>query len=241
MSSIDDTPYHDDLPVPQLLRQAVDSAIQNVLGRVYAGDAFGRCATYSIVGAQVLSQVLARPYQPVSGGQVLDCGSGLYLVLYPTREARRRARQLVEMTEYHCWVEAQHPVEGLPVPRVEVVDFTARHDAATAALFGVPFTRRHAPAYIWEWADVLARSFPDSLREHPDMRGRTPAWSWVDPQCTALLLDMWRTQPDYYDRLAHAVINSLAALLEPAMAPAPTSGILLPDRPPLAVVTAGDP
>lgn len=220
-----DTPSRlpDEPPTPLVLRQAIDTAIQAVLGRVYARQGLGRCATYAIVGAQVLSKLLDHPYHAVCGGQVLDCGGGLYLVLYPVRQARRHARNLGDMTEYHCWIESQRLVPGMVAPRTEVVDFTARHDAASAALFNVPFTRYPAPDYIWTWADVMNRQFPDSLRAHPQLAGRKPQWMWVDAQCTRWLGEMEKAQPGYYAKLVDAVIAALTPLLEPLVTVAPQS------------------
>jgi hypothetical protein len=185
--------------------------MQGVMARVYAKQGLGRCATYAIVGAQVLTRVLERPYQAVCGGQVLDCGRGIFIVFYPTREQRRRARQLSDLSDYHCWIEAYRASPGGGAQRREVVDFAARHDPASAALVGIPFERPE-PDFVWGWADVLDRQFPDSLRNHPDMRSRKPTWLWADPQLTGMLDQMACTQPDYYRRLVEAVIADLGQL-----------------------------
>ncbi|WP_374349504.1 hypothetical protein [Chitinimonas sp.] len=209
-------PDIDALPVSPAIRTALDCAIQSVLGRIYAQQALGRCATYAIVGARVLSEVLKHPYYPVCGGQVLDCGNGMYIVFYPGREERRRARRLGDMRDYHCWIQAQRKCAGSTRTRIEIVDFAARHDRASAEMLGVPFERASDLDYLWVWEDVQALAFPDSLRSHPDMRSRRPAWQWVDEKCTRLLLDMQAAQPGFYRQLSEAVIASLGEHASPA-------------------------
>jgi hypothetical protein len=196
-----------------VLRHAIDQALQSVMARVYAQQGLGRCATYAIVGAQVLTRLLDHPYQPVCGGQVTDAGNGMYIVFYPPRDQRRRARQLGDMVDYHCWVQAWRAVPGQKKDRVEIVDFAARHDPASAAMVGVPFTRPPQD-FVWDWADVLNRHFPDSLRSHPEMRKRKPAWMWVDAELTTMLHAMRDAQPDYYRQLSDAVIGELAKMVD---------------------------
>jgi hypothetical protein len=132
------------VPVTLALRPFIDEAIHSVIENavLQAGLSNGpvfRCADYAIVGARVLGKLTGHSYLAVAGKAIMDCGAGRFLLLSPTRTARRQAATLSQVVGYHCWIQSLHPVGGAG-PRLEMIDFTVRHDWATAKALGVPFT-----------------------------------------------------------------------------------------------------
>ncbi|MCW3478451.1 hypothetical protein OL229_02580 [Neisseriaceae bacterium JH1-16] len=131
-----------EMPVPIEVRDLIDESLNAVLEETYAHREIGpvgKCHDYAIVGARVLSLLLNHPYQAVSGGEILDCGNGIFTIIFPSRVERRQARHLSEMSHFHCWIQADHIVAGRH--RLEIVDFTARHDGDFARALNIDFTR----------------------------------------------------------------------------------------------------
>src|SRR5450830_845812 len=128
-----------------LIRSWIDEALNFVMEKaaVEAGlkaGTLGRCADYAIVGARVLSRLSGHPYVAVSGGELIDCGGGRFIVLFPARSARRRARRLSDLKDYHCWIQSTHITpEG--DARLEWIDFTIRHDGLVADMLGVSYLK----------------------------------------------------------------------------------------------------
>ncbi|MBV1776043.1 hypothetical protein KSF73_09990 [Burkholderiaceae bacterium DAT-1] len=181
-------------PVSLDLRRAIDRAVHAVVSEVFLIQGFGQCATYAVVGAGVLSKVLNQPYRAVSGGEIIDCGNGNYLSMFPDRKARRDAKKLSDLREYHCWIECGRQVAGVG-RRIELVDLTCRHDQLTAEHFGVHFSRRYVNSFTWDWKDQIEASFPAILRDNPLMSGRPKAWYWEDSRCTKLLQQWHQAEP----------------------------------------------
>jgi len=208
-------------PVPSVLRSLIDQTINAILEEAASSSGLeagpiGRCGDYAIVGARVLTLLTGHTYVAVSGGELIDCGSGRYVVLNPSRAARRAVRKLSELKEYHCWIQALHD-DAPNRSRVEIVDFTARHDEQVANLLGVPFTRTAAPSYIWEWEDALG-DVPDDARAHMNTTRKKLGWLWEDPSCTRLLHKYEKDYDALFGRLTALAILRLADSFETALA-----------------------
>ncbi|GCB06650.1 hypothetical protein [Ralstonia sp. SET104] len=209
------------VPVPPALRSLIDQAINSVLedaalrARLTAGPV-GRCADYAIVGARVLTLLTGHPYLAVAGGELIDCGSGRYIVLNPPRAARRVARKLSELKEYHCWIQSLHDASGSR-RRLEIVDFTVRHDWDVAKLLGVPFTRSTADSYLWEWDDAIGE-VPTQARVHVNTTRKKVDWLWEDANSTRLLRKYEKDYDALFRQLTALTIARLADDIEMALA-----------------------
>jgi len=205
-----------EIPVPARLRTLIDESLNFTLEEIYADrfmGAFGKCADYAIVGARVLSKLLDQPYVPVAGGEIIDCGDGMFIVLFPSRTSRRNARNLSELMEFHCWIQSFHAVPDRK-PRLELVDFTVRHDRDSAHALNVGFTRQPEENYLWDWSEELDREIPPAVRDHPALRGRRKGWMWTDRACTRLLLKYEKENDAFFGKLTALVLNRLADKLE---------------------------
>jgi len=204
-----------------VLRPLIDQTVNAILeeaasdSKLEAGP-IGRCGDYAIVGARLLTLLTRHPYVAVSGGELIDCGSGRYVVLNPARAARRTARKLSEVREYHCWIQSQHEVAPNQT-RVEIVDFTARHDEQVANLLGVPFTRTAAPSYLWDWEDAMG-DVPEDARAHMNTTRKKLDWLWEDANCTRLLHKYEKDYDALFGRLTALAILRLAESFETALA-----------------------
>ncbi|MFX7784309.1 hypothetical protein ABTJ92_18970, partial [Acinetobacter baumannii] len=101
------------------------------------------------------------------------------------RKARRSARKLSELKDYHCWIEALHPMPDGSLRR-EIIDFTMRHDPLVAEVCGLPFTRSHRHDYLWAWQEEIA-PLPLAARAQLPPQSRSGDWMWVDQDCLRLL------------------------------------------------------
>lgn len=208
-------------PVPPVLRSLIDQTINSILEEAASSSGLeagpiGRCGDYAIVGARVLTLLTRHPYVAVSGGELIDCGSGRYVVLNPSRTARRTARKLSEVREYHCWIQAQHEVAPNQT-RLEIVDFTARHDEQVANMLGVPFTRTAAPSYLWDWEDAIGE-VPEDARAHMNTTRKKLDWLWEDANCTRLLHKYEKDYDVVFRRLTALAILRLADSFKTAWA-----------------------
>lgn len=203
------------MPVPTAVRDLIDDALNVTLEEEHAHrpiGAIGKCHDYAIVGARVLTLLLDHPYTAVAGGELIDCGDGKFAVLYPSRASRRQAQHLSEMSQFHCWIQATHKVTG--EPRLEIVDFTARHDGEFAKALNIEFTRKITENYLWGWRDEIEQRIPASLRDHPSMRGLKKGMMWVDGACTRLLQDHEKAKDARFGDLTSRVLNRLADSIE---------------------------
>lgn len=205
------------MPVEPALRDMIDAALNEVMEQAAAEarlsmGTLGRCADYALVGARVLRLLFKRPYIAMSGGEIIDCGNGLYIALHPGREARRRAHKLSELKDYHCWIEALHPMPDGSLRR-EIIDFTMRHDPLVAAVCGQPFTRPHMRNYLWEWHEEIA-PLPLAARAQLPPKSRTGDWMWVDQDCLRLLRKYEQDHDGLLDRLTGQVLHKLVESMQ---------------------------
>jgi len=204
-----------EMPVPLEIKDLIDESLNAVLEETYAHrdiGPVGKCHDYAIVGARVLTLLLKHPYRPVSGGEILDCGDGIFTVVCPSRMARRQARHLSEIAHFHCWIQADHVVDGRL--RLEIVDFTARHDEEFARALNIDFTRAITENYLWDWSETINERVPTPLRTHPAMRSLKKELMWVDRNCTRLLRNIERERDTYFSGLTSRVLNRLLDRLE---------------------------
>ncbi|WP_231602624.1 hypothetical protein [Herbaspirillum chlorophenolicum] len=205
------------MPIDPATRDLIDAALNTVMESA-AADAslsmgtLGRCADYALVGARVLSLLLNRPYVAVSGGEIIDCGDGLYVVLFPSRDARRRARKLSDLKDYHCWIEALHSMPD-GSHRLESIDFTARHDRLVADMFDIPYTRQDGRDYLWEWHDRIPE-VPMQARHQLAANGRNGDWMWTDKNCLRLLRLYEEEHDSLLNTLAGKVLHALADAMQ---------------------------
>lgn len=205
------------MPVETDMRDLIDDALNQVMEEA-AGEArlsrgtLGRCADYALVGARVLRLLLKRPYVALSGGEIIDCGSGLYVALHPARHARRHARKLSELKDYHCWIEARHPMSDGSLRR-EIIDFTMRHDPLVATVCGLPFTRAEVRNYLWEWHEDIA-PLPLAARAQLPPNSRSGDWMWTDHDCQRLLKRYEQDHAGLHDRLTGQVLHKLVDAME---------------------------
>jgi hypothetical protein len=208
-------------PVPLALRPLVDEAVHSVLeGAVLQaglsnGSAF-RCADYAILGARVLGKLTGHGYIAVAGKAIVDCGGSQFLAFTPPRMARRRAVTFSEVLGYHCWIESLHPMPG-GKPRLEIVDFTVRHDWAAAKALGVPFTRDNVKLYLWDWSDALKEP-PPELHEHFGTGREASGWMWADAYSIRLLRKYETEYAAVFERLASLAIISFCDSLKDKLA-----------------------
>lgn len=203
-----------------MIDAAVHGVLQSHIQRVGQDLArIERCIEYAVVGARVLERLTGLKYQAVCGGGVIDCGQGHYLVLYPERQLRRKARSLADINEFHCWIEARHALADW-AGRLEVVDFTCRHDRVVAGMCGVPYERHDAQDYLWAWNDELA-PLPVPLRQRlpPAAQG----WLWRDERCSVLLQQYALLHCATFDLLSEEVLAVLRASMA-AAAPIASTG-----------------
>lgn len=204
-------------PVEPALRDMIDAALNAVMedaatqAHLTMGT-LGRCADYALVGARVLRLLLHRPYTALSGGEIIDCGDGLYVALHPGRQARRSARKLSELKDYHCWIEAQHPMPDGTVRR-ELIDFTARHDPLVASVYGLPFTRPHVSNYLWAWHEEIA-PLPLAARAQLPPQNRSGDWMWADQNCLRLLKKYEQDHDGLLDHLTGQVLHKLVEAMQ---------------------------
>lgn len=196
-----------ELSLPLLLRDRLDHALHTVMvaqaQRVGQNLALeGRCAEYALVGARVLAQLAGVECEAVAGGELLDCGDGRYLRLFPERRMRRIARDLSELKEFHCWIEVRRTsADG--APRIELVDFTSRHDREVALMYGVDYRRATPPDYLWCWRDEMP---PPPAEAHAGRAGGERAWMWRDARCCELLRRYERRHDAIFALLAREVL-----------------------------------
>lgn len=209
------------MPVAPQLRDLIDSALNTVMEHAAAEAALsagtlGRCGDYALVGARVLSVLLGHPYVAVAGGEIIDCGGGRYIVLFPSRKARRHARKLSDLTDYHCWIQAEH---GLPAGGVrrEWIDFTVRHNRQVAGVFDVPYLAADQN-YSWEWQDSIA-PVPAAVRPQLSANGNGGDWMWREAVCMRLLRKYAQEHETLLNRLTADVLNQLADMLDARSAP----------------------
>ncbi|BEV14450.1 hypothetical protein HBDW_12380 [Herbaspirillum sp. DW155] len=232
-------------PVEPAMRHLIDAALNAVMedaaaqARLTMGT-LGRCADYALVGARVLRLLLNRPYTALSGGEIIDCGGGLYVALHPGRKARRSARKLSELKDYHCWIEALHPMPDGTVRR-EVIDFTARHDPLVASVCGLPFAREHVSNYLWAWHEDIA-PLPLAARAQLPPQSRSGDWMWTDRDCLRLLKRYEQDHDGLLDHLTGQVLHKLVEAMQAHEDAAsghrtspPESSLGTPDSVPLAV------
>jgi len=205
------------LPVAPALRNMIDAALNAVMEEAAAEarltmGTLGRCADYALVGARVLRLLLNRPYTALSGGEIIDCGSGLYVALHPGRKARRSARKLSELKDYHCWIEALHPMPDGSLRR-EIIDFTMRHDPLVAEVCGLPFTRSHRHDYLWAWQEEIA-PLPLAARAQLPPQSRSGDWMWVDQDCLRLLKKYEQDHEGLLARLTGQVLHKLVEAMQ---------------------------
>lgn len=205
------------LPVAPALRGMIDAALNAVMEEAAAEarltmGTLGRCADYALVGARVLRLLLNRPYTALSGGEVIDCGSGLYVAMHPGRKARRGARKLSELKDYHCWIEALHPMPDGSLRR-EIIDFTMRHDPLVAEVCGLPFTRSHRHDYLWAWQEEIA-PLPLAARAQLPPQSRSGDWMWVDQDCLRLLKKYEQDHEGLLARLTGQVLHKLVEAMQ---------------------------
>ncbi len=171
-----------------------------------------RCADYAIVGARVLTLLTHVPYRPFAGGEVMDFGGGALYVLCSTRERRRDAKHLSQLSRYHCWIEAKHTLAD-GAARTEIVDFTMRHDPVVAREVGMPFSRT-TQGFLWVWEDE--DTVPPELRDHAAFIKKGPRWRWAERECTALLRAYEKERSNYFDHQVARALTLLADQVESA-------------------------
>jgi hypothetical protein len=200
-----------EIPVPLAVRDFIDEALNTTLEEAHAHRGvgpIGKCHEYAIVGARVLSLLLNHPYTAVAGGEAIDCGDGMFAVIFPSREARRKARHLSEISQFHCWIQATHTLAGKQ--RLEIVDFTTRHDGEFARALNIGFTRHITENYLWDWSDAINSRIHEVLLDHPSMRGLKKELMWIDRACTRLLHDHERESDAYFGNLTFKVLSRVA-------------------------------
>jgi hypothetical protein len=214
-------------PVAGELRPFIDAAIHAVLedaaneADLRGGVAF-RCADYAILGSRVLEKLTQHPYRAVAGKAIIDCGAGRFLLFSPPRKARRRTSTLSEVLGYHCWIESLYPVAGGD-SRLEIIDFTIRHDAAAAAASAVPFSRVDEKLFLWDWSDVIEPP-PQDLCRNMGAGKRAAGWLWKDAASTRLVGNYEQEYDSTFERLTWLAIIQLCDMLEGKLVPATKLG-----------------
>jgi len=189
-------------PVPQTWRDIIYSVIYEVMEDNYENvkrGAFGKCAEFAIIGARVLKSLTNAPYKAVGGGQIMDCGDNEYVLITPTRNERRNAKNLSDMRFYHCWVQLADDA-CMPLGSIELVDFTLLYDRLTAQILNKPYTITQSTGYFWGDAKELDLPIPEILTKHPSLKERQSGWYWTDSICCKLLLKYEHENADYFQR-----------------------------------------
>jgi hypothetical protein len=207
------------VPVALGLRPFIDEAIHSVIENAVqqtglSNGSLFRCADYAIVGGRVLGKLTSHSYLAVAGNAIIDCGTGRFLVLAPSRRERRKAATLSQVSGYHCWIQSLHTAPG-DRPRLEMIDFTLRHDWAAAEALHVPFTRCNARWYLWDWSDALEPIPPEVHKRLGPSRGAC-SWMWEDAYCTRLLRKYEREYDAAFEKLTSLAIIQLCDRLEAA-------------------------
>jgi hypothetical protein len=148
----------------------------------------------------------------VAGKAIIDCGAGRFLLFSPPRTMRRQTTTLSQVSGYHCWIESLYPVPG-GQSRLEIIDFTIRHDAAAALASGVPFTRRDDKRFLWNWSDVFEPP-PQELRRNLGAGKRAAGWLWKDAASTRLVRKYEQEYDATFERLAWQAILQLCDIIE---------------------------
>jgi hypothetical protein len=204
-------------PVTGELRPFIDAAIHAVLeeagrkAQLRSGVAF-RCADYAILGARVLGKLTQHPYTAAAGKALIDCGAGRFLLFAPPRKTRRGTSTLSQVLGYHCWIESLYPVAG-GQSRLEIIDFTIRHDAAAAAASAVPFTRPDDKLFLWDWSDAIEPP-PQELGRKLGAGKRAAGWLWKDAASTRLVGKYELEYDAMFERLSLLAIVQLCDLIE---------------------------
>ena len=205
------------MPVPVIWRDMIDMALYEEMEKKYLNrslGAFGRCAEFAITGARVLRLLTGKKdYLAVGGGQIVDCGSGEYILISPTRGERRKAQNLADMKFYHCWIQREQLGSGHCLA-MEYVDFTVRYDKATADILKRPYQRENPAPYSWGPAAAYDLPFPASLADNPVLRGRQSGWLWRDPVCVRLLRKYENENDDYFSQMTSQVLHNIADRIE---------------------------
>ena len=192
---------------PGLIDECINEALE-IQHADRVQSTLGKCADYALVGAAVLSELFPGHFAIVAGGEVIDCGGGRYLVLSPTRSARRSAQKLEDLREYHCWIEHQ-PIDGDTSQPQYIIDFTVRHDKATVESFGEAFDREISKPYIWLPVDAHELFLPPELAESLLFRGRDSIY-WSDKRTTALLKEYGAGKTGLVSKCSAAFFTRLA-------------------------------
>lgn len=206
-------------PISATVKDLIDEVLNRVIeeaaidAKLSAGS-LGRCADYALVGARVLSLLLNHKYEAMAGGEVIDCGSGVYVVLFPSRKSRRHARLLSELKDYHCWIQATHQSAN-GTENVELIDFTSRHDQLWAENFKVAYTKEQSQSYIWEWQANMP-PLPLEVRPKLSANGKTGNWMWTDSDCMRLLKKYEKDYDAVLGELTAKVLHALADAIEVA-------------------------
>ncbi|WP_432263086.1 hypothetical protein [Cupriavidus sp. TMH.W2] len=197
-------------PVAPVLRHLIDDAVHRAVSGVTSKDGYMRCADYAIVGARVLTLLTQVTYRPVAGGEVMNFGDGMLYVLCSPRARRRNAKHLSQLSRYHCWIEGKHAYPD-GSSRVEVVDFTVRHDHAAASEVGIPFKRMHE-CFLWTWKDEDV--VPPELHSHPAFAKGGLRWRWAERDCTDLLRAYEKERPNHFARQVSRALDLFADRVE---------------------------
>jgi len=206
-----------ELPVSSVLRSLIDEVLNAVMeeaaenARLSLGT-LGRCADYAIVGARVLSKLSNHPHVAVAGGEIVDCGDGMFIVLFPTRSTRRHARKLSDLRDYHCWIQSVHTAPD-GKERLEWIDFTLRPDHLVAKMFGILYSRQPQGSYLWDWHDNIP-GVPMNVRPQLSANGSRGDWMWTDAVCTRLLYKYEQDHNALLNDLVAQVLHRLADAIE---------------------------
>ena len=207
-------------PIPPELHGLIDAALHYSICNPphgIVGDGFGRCADYAILGSRILNRLTAGGYHTVAGSEMLDCGEGKLLAISADRKSRRTATHLSQLSMFHCWIEAQHPVDAANF-REEIIDFTVRHAHATARQLGVAYQLPPpAQPFQWIWRDAL--QLPDHLHGHPRLRNIDASLKTADTDCTRLLHAYEAENPIYFRQQEAVAMERLVSLINQLVAP----------------------
>ncbi|WP_433692011.1 hypothetical protein [Herbaspirillum seropedicae] len=199
--------------IDEVLNRVIEEA---ALDAELSAGSLGRCADYALVGARVLSLLLNHKYEALAGGEIIDCGNGVYVVLFPSRKSRRHARLLSDLKDYHCWIQASHRSSN-GTENVEVIDFTSRHDQLWAEKFNVAYTKEQSPRYLWEWQENIP-PVPLEVRPQLSANRKTGNWMWTDPDCMRLMKKYEKDYDAVLSELTAKVLHALADSIEIANA-----------------------
>lgn len=211
-------------PVNQDVQKFIDASVHDIISARYAHQpfgAFGKCAMYAIVGAQVLTLLTGRQCEAVCGGQIMDCGGGRSMIIAPGRQEIRQARHLSDLRMYHCWIQVYLPDEVIFDP--VVVDFSTRYDPQSAALFKIDFAAELQRDFIWCRLSDFDKPIPASLEPVYQRTGKRPAWLWRDARCEALLKQFQQDNAAQFAAITSAVLLNFVHRVETAMADSTTT------------------